>query len=57
MVKWALIATFALILPMQFGGCASSGKTWAPPGQVKKKTGYNPASGKVHPVKGKAKGK
>ena len=57
MIKWAFAAAFALVLPMQFGGCASSGSTWAPPGQVKKKTGYNPASGKVHAPPGQKKKK
>ena len=47
--------SFAWTIP----ACSSGGGSWkAPPGQVQKKTGYNPASGKVKgtPGPGKVKG-
>jgi len=58
MRRLALIAAFGLLIPLQFGGCPHHHRPgFAPPGQVQKKTGYNPASGKLHPAKIKAKGK
>ena len=54
MVRILLIGAMGLLLPLQFGGCGGSGQgAWAPPGQVQKKTGFNPASGKYKGQPGK----
>ncbi|MEE8424353.1 MAG: hypothetical protein V3S11_00915 [Elusimicrobiota bacterium] len=52
MLRVLLLAVAVVSANLVLTGCKGHGKFFAP-GQLKKITGYNPASGKMQPKKGK----
>lgn len=49
-MKGNILISMGLVAVFFIAGCASA-IVKAPPGQIQKSTGYNPASGKYHPPK------